>query len=566
MIDEFFTTPDTPPTKHLILIIHTRSPIKTRFAISRLRSHTRQLVENSTFAKSERKKATAQGNVYKWEDMVRRVHFLGVEADLCDLKAVYALADRLVNGTVGSPDATTFDGLKLPHGSPGTQSFSGDAPQDRWALSQEEGSSGFQRSWGWGLSGIRLPRLDVVILNAGMGGWHTINWGYAVWHILTDTIHAMTWPQFKIGRAGSLAKPQLSSPAKAAIAADESAQPLLSDQEKADEPPLGLQFCSNTFGHYILTHELMPLLSRTASPASRSSGRIIWVSSIEAVPDVFDINDIQGLKSTKAYEGTKRLTDLLVLTSQMPSVKLFSAPFFEISGVSTPLTPASVRRSSGAWSPTDDHTLLEARKQGKSWADIQVSYFPHKTANACRKRHERLIERIAENMEASTASIEVQQGIVKPNMYVLQPGIFASEILPLNAILVFIYKLVFVFTRWIGGMWYVVDPYKGAVAPVWLALSSEEHLEDLDATASKWGSAASPNGDERVTKTEVEWYGWERKLPEGEIAGEKLKGRNRYAVNASKESRENFEIQGAKCWREMEKLRKQWEDLLGVKK
>jgi hypothetical protein len=36
---------------------------------------------------------------------------------------------------------------------------------------------------------------------------------------------------------------------------------------------------------------------------------------------------------------------------------------------------------------------MEARSQGMNWAPIQQAYFPNKTPNACRKRHERLMER-----------------------------------------------------------------------------------------------------------------------------------------------------------------------------
>lgn len=55
--------------------------------------------------------------------------------------------------------------------------------------------------------------------------------------------------------------------------------------------------------------------------------------------------------------------------------------------------PLSIRPSSGAWNPTDDATLMAARAQGMNWAPIQQAYFPTKTSNACRKRHERLMER-----------------------------------------------------------------------------------------------------------------------------------------------------------------------------
>ncbi|KAK4196024.1 hypothetical protein QBC40DRAFT_13811 [Triangularia verruculosa] len=47
----------------------------------------------------------------------------------------------------------------------------------------------------------------------------------------------------------------------------------------------------------------------------------------------------------------------------------------------------------GTWSAADDRTLVLARSRGKHWVELQRSYFPTKTANACRKRYERLMER-----------------------------------------------------------------------------------------------------------------------------------------------------------------------------
>ncbi|KAK1676616.1 hypothetical protein BDP55DRAFT_107352 [Colletotrichum godetiae] len=55
--------------------------------------------------------------------------------------------------------------------------------------------------------------------------------------------------------------------------------------------------------------------------------------------------------------------------------------------------PMQHRASSGAWTPQDDQQLLAARAQGLNWSQIQTTYFPNKTPNACRKRHERLMER-----------------------------------------------------------------------------------------------------------------------------------------------------------------------------
>lgn len=53
----------------------------------------------------------------------------------------------------------------------------------------------------------------------------------------------------------------------------------------------------------------------------------------------------------------------------------------------------SSRASSGAWAPAEDSQLMTARAAGQNWSQIQLAHFPSKTANACRKRHERLMER-----------------------------------------------------------------------------------------------------------------------------------------------------------------------------
>jgi len=57
-------------------------------------------------------------------------------------------------------------------------------------------------------------------------------------------------------------------------------------------------------------------------------------------------------------------------------------------------------RSAAAWSAKDDETLMNARASGLNWQPIASKHFPSKTANACRKRHERLMEkRNAEDWE-----------------------------------------------------------------------------------------------------------------------------------------------------------------------
>ena len=63
-------------------------------------------------------------------------------------------------------------------------------------------------------------------------------------------------------------------------------------------------------------------------------------------------------------------------------------------------TSIASTRSAAAWSAKDDETLMNARASGLNWQPIASKHFPSKTANACRKRHERLMEkRNAEDWE-----------------------------------------------------------------------------------------------------------------------------------------------------------------------
>jgi len=63
----------------------------------------------------------------------------------------------------------------------------------------------------------------------------------------------------------------------------------------------------------------------------------------------------------------------------------------------SPSTSHTHHRNSSTWTAGDDETLTSARAAGKNWQDIASHHFPSKTANACRKRHERLSERRSED-------------------------------------------------------------------------------------------------------------------------------------------------------------------------
>jgi hypothetical protein len=78
-------------------------------------------------------------------------------------------------------------------------------------------------------------------------------------------------------------------------------------------------------------------------------------------------------------------------SQQQPQQYDYSAP--GPVAVATVPPPTSQRASSGAWTPQDDQALIDARASGLNWGQIQNKHFPGKTPNACRKRHERLMDR-----------------------------------------------------------------------------------------------------------------------------------------------------------------------------
>lgn len=336
------------------------------------------------------------------------------------------------------------------------------------------------------LTDVRIPRLDSVIFNAGMGGWTGLDWPKVFTNILSKgLVQATTWPTFKAATAGHVVNPLPDAP----------------KDEKV--PEMGQVFCANVFGHYLFAHKLVPLLSRPDSDSSDDAtippGRIIWESSIEPGWKNLSLDDFQAIKTNAAYESTKRLTDVLSLTATLPSARPY---------VNSYLEPASKSTS-------------------------------HATP---------------------------------PRIYLVHPGIVQTTLFPLNAFMFFWYRVVLYIARWLGSPWHPITGYNGAVAPVWLALQEQEALDAVKAEHVKWGSSTDWWGECRVMKTEVEGWGWdgsveprkELKNEKGERgAGRKIVGRKSGAKDLTEEQRVEFEQLGVDCWKEMERLRGEWEARLG---
>lgn len=172
-------------------------------------------------------------------------------------------------------------------------------------------------------------RIDALVCNAGIGGWEGFDMLKATWGLLTDLIDTVTYPRYKTGGKGWVTKPQMAGAEGEAEGKEEGVD---RDRDRDTDSTLGEVFTANVFGHYLLAHDLVPLMSSTTP--DQHPGRIVWVSSIEAYPHSLDLDDLQGLHTTESYESSKRLTDVLVLSSELPSTQQWVSPYLSLPGSS----------------------------------------------------------------------------------------------------------------------------------------------------------------------------------------------------------------------------------------
>lgn len=121
----------------------------------------------------------------------------------------------------------------------------------------------------------RYDRLDYYFANSAFGVFDGIDWLQAVKEILINPLDAVTAPTYKLQQVGV-----------------------------KSQDGLGAVFQANVFGPWYIINKILPLLSN-------ANGKIIWISSLMSDPKYLDLNDIEMIKNTATYEGSKRLVDLL---------------------------------------------------------------------------------------------------------------------------------------------------------------------------------------------------------------------------------------------------------------
>lgn len=542
LIDEFLATRSL--NSHLILIPTTRSVAKSADSIRVLRAHLHHTAETSAPLRSRYGYGHGPGcetssdhHEYDPQKVIDRVHLLSAELDLCDLDSVYRVADRLVHGTIADPTGVTAGGAELD-----------------------------------------LPRLDAIVLNAGIGGWAGISWSRVLPQFLSvGLIQSVTYPAFKalLPRAVLDTREMLR---KAKVAAgieneedggekgddDDDEKQMLSDHTPEDPPELAEVFCANLFGHYILAHELMPLLARPISDGNGGGssspippGRVVWVSSIDAGEEHLDMDDFQARVSAPPYESSKRITDLITLSADLPSIRPLTRSYFSTSFVkmSSPLYATADLSAS-------THSISASTTTSTSTSPESATPTP----------------------TSSVASGSTSVGVVTttgaparpPRFCLSHPGVVCTPLFPLNWFLYFWYTMVVHLSRLLGSPWHVTWPYLAACAPAWLALTASD--DELRARApAKWGSACDRRGTVAAPKrTEVEGWGWRGRVGEtvedsddddnddGSLSFlSKSCGRKWDATILTADRRARFEQDARRCWVELERLRAAWELALG---
>ncbi|KKA21733.1 3-ketosteroid reductase [Rasamsonia emersonii CBS 393.64] len=322
-----------------------------------------------------------------------------------------------------------------------------------------------------------IPKLDAVILNAGIGGWSGLNWPLAVWCNLTDVVNATTWPVYKLSYVGMLTEKQTRLP---------------------EESPLGAVFCANVFGHYMLAHNLMPLLRRSGQP--NGPGRVIWISSVEATIKLFDVDDIQGLKSTKAYESSKSLMDLLALTSDLPS----TAPWVN-SFLSTSDSDQSAEPCHG---PPPKIYVSHPGIFGTSIVPLPLPLF-----------------------WGMIGAFFLARWLGSP------------------------WHTIWTYLAASAPVWLALSPQS-------VLDEAEAPYRQNGGGLVKWGSSCDRLGRDRPASTEVDGWGYGGVVGGAILEEDARRRRKRGAKDLTAEDKARFEELGRRCWQEMEQLRIEWEKLL----
>lgn len=291
----------------------------------------------------------------------------------------------------------------------------------------------------------RYTHVTHVVLNAGSSAWTGMNWFYAVWMIMTQFRYAVTWPAYKMQRAG----------------------------DKSDDG-FGWVWQCNVGAHWILVRALLPSLR--ATPYSVPS-RIIWTSSVEAFSKYYDASDYQCIDAAKSplpYESTKYQCELaaLGLDDALETRRMRTQPG----------TPMEERPSALGMSPFDS-AASPADSSMRRTASSASGTAPH-------------------GFLGLPPPSRALPGQPEPRSFLAHPGVVASTMMSqfvASWVTVFVVASFYI-ARWVGSPHHPIDPFKGAVSVSHACLAP-----DLD-PKKRYGSRSDFWGREYVGVETIEYY------------------------------------------------------------
>lgn len=125
----------------------------------------------------------------------------------------------------------------------------------------------------------KYKEINYFFNNAALGLCDGINWWRAIWEVCTNPKKAVTDPSYRIQTKGL-----------------------------KSEDGLGLIFQTNVFACYFILNQIL-------EPLSKGKASVIWISSLCSTSKYLSLIDIELINSNRPYDGSKRLVDLLHLST-----------------------------------------------------------------------------------------------------------------------------------------------------------------------------------------------------------------------------------------------------------
>ena len=288
----------------------------------------------------------------------------------------------------------------------------------------------------------RYTHVTHVVLNAGSSAWTGMNWFHAVWMILTQFRYAVTWPAYKMQRAG----------------------------DKSDDD-FGWVWQCNVGAHWILVRALLPSLR--ATPYSVPS-RIVWTSSVEAFSKYYDVSDYECIdvaKSPLPYESVKYQCELAAfgLDDALQTRRMRTQPG----------TPMEERPSLLGMSSVDSQGDASMRRSASSASGTA----PH-------------------GFLGLPPPSRALPGQPEPRSFLAHPGVVASTMMSqfvASWVTVFVVASFYI-ARWVGSPHHPIEPFKGAVSVSHACLAPQPDPK------KRYGSRADFWGREYVGIESIEYY------------------------------------------------------------